>query len=40
MTADKVIPNLLMRCATCHGRTFQDGGLDLRTHTAILRGGE
>ena len=40
VTADDVIPILLMRCASCHGRNFQDGGLDLRTYESILAGGE
>ncbi|MEZ6050974.1 MAG: PSD1 and planctomycete cytochrome C domain-containing protein [Planctomycetaceae bacterium] len=35
-----VIPILLLRCATCHGRQTQEAGLDLRTKAAILQGGK
>ncbi|MCA9023998.1 MAG: PSD1 domain-containing protein [Planctomycetaceae bacterium] len=35
-----VIPILLLRCATCHGRQTQEAGLDLRTKAAMLKGGK
>ncbi len=35
-----VIPILLRRCMVCHGRHRQEGGLDLRTKAAMLRGGK
>lgn len=34
-----VLPILLAHCTKCHGRTRQEGGLDLRSREAILRGG-
>ena len=35
-----VIPLLLLRCTACHGTRRQEGGLDLRTRAAMLRGGK
>ena len=35
-----VIPILLLRCTACHGRHKQEGGLDLRSREAMLRGGK
>jgi hypothetical protein len=35
-----VQPILLLRCTTCHGARQQQGGLDLRNKTAMLRGGK
>ncbi len=35
-----VIPILLRRCTVCHGARVQEGGLDLRTKAAMLRGGK
>ena len=35
-----VLPILLLRCVTCHGPQRQDGGLDLRSKQAMLRGGK
>lgn len=29
-----------MRCVVCHGKRLQQGGLDLRTHAARMRGGK
>lgn len=34
-----VFPILLLRCVTCHGRQKQEGGLDLRSRAAMLKGG-
>jgi hypothetical protein len=39
-TQHDVIPILLRRCTVCHGRTICEGGLDLRTKAAMLRGGK
>ena len=33
-------PLLLLRCAVCHGLRTQEGGLDLRTRTSMLKGGK
>ena len=33
-------PLLLLRCAVCHGLRTQEGGLDLRTRTGLLKGGK
>jgi hypothetical protein len=35
-----VIPILLRRCTVCHGAHRQEGGLDLRSTAAMLRGGK
>ena len=35
-----VLPIVLLRCTTCHGPQRQDGGLDLRTRAAMLKGGK
>jgi mono/diheme cytochrome c family protein len=35
-----VLPILLRRCTVCHGLHRQEGGLDLRTKAAMLRGGK
>jgi hypothetical protein len=35
-----VVPILLRRCTVCHGLHRQEGGLDLRTRAAMLRGGK
>ncbi len=39
-TEQDVIPIMLLRCAACHGRSFQEGELDLRTRASILKGGK
>jgi cytochrome c553 len=39
-TQHDVLPILLRRCTACHGRHRQEGGLDLRTKSAMLRGGK
>jgi mono/diheme cytochrome c family protein len=40
VTQHDVIPILLRRCAACHGARRREGGLDLRTRAAMLRGGK
>ncbi|MDB5314155.1 MAG: putative rane protein [Gemmataceae bacterium] len=40
VTQHDVIPIMLRRCTACHGRHRQEGGLDLRTKAAMLRGGK
>lgn len=35
-----IIPIMLLRCTVCHGRGLQEGGLDLRTPAAMLKGGQ
>src|SRR5262245_27289047 len=40
VTQHDVVPILLRRCAACHGLHRQEGGLDLRTKSAMLRGGK
>ena len=39
-TYDDIIPVVLNHCTACHGLRRQEGGLDLRTHESILRGGK
>jgi mono/diheme cytochrome c family protein len=39
-TQHDVIPILLRRCTVCHGARQREGGLDLRTKAALLRGGK
>jgi len=40
LTQHDVIPILLRSCTTCHGLRRREGGLDLRTISAMLRGGK
>jgi hypothetical protein len=40
LTEHTVIPIMLRHCTPCHGLTRQDARLDLRTRTAMLRGGK
>ena len=40
VTQHDVIPILLLRCTACHGRHKQEGGLDLRSKAALLKGGK
>jgi len=40
VTEASVIPIFQMRCVTCHGKRKQEGGLDLRTQAARLKGGK
>ena len=35
-----VLPIVLLRCTVCHGGRLQEGGLDLRTPAAMIRGGD
>ncbi len=35
-----VIPVLLTHCSSCHGAQRREGGLDLRTKAALLKGGK
>jgi hypothetical protein len=38
--ADDVLPILLRHCASCHGSTEPEAGLDVRTRESLLRGGK
>ncbi len=40
ITEKDVLPIFLMRCAVCHGKRKQEGGLDLRTIAGRLKGGQ
>lgn len=40
VTADDVIPILQRRCVICHGGSYRDGELDLRTVVSIKKGGK
>jgi hypothetical protein len=40
VTQHDVTPILLRRCTVCHGLHRREGGLDLRSKTAMLRGGK
>ena len=40
VTQHDVLPFVLLRCATCHGRLRQEGGLDLRSKASMLKGGK
>jgi len=40
VTEDDVIPIVLLRCAPCHGARHREGGLDLRSRAAMLKGGK
>lgn len=35
-----IVPLMLRRCVMCHGPEYQFGGLDVRGHEKLLRGGE
>ena len=39
VTQHDAIPVLLRRCVMCHGQDAREGGLDLRTKSAMLAGG-
>jgi mono/diheme cytochrome c family protein len=40
VTQEDIIPILLRRCTVCHGPREREGGLDLRSKAAMLRGGK
>jgi mono/diheme cytochrome c family protein len=40
VTQHDALPILRRRCTACHGAHRQEGGLDLRTRSAMLRGGK
>lgn len=40
ITQHDVLPIVLLRCTTCHGPRRKEGGLDLRTPTAMRKGGK
>ena len=40
VTEHDVIPIMYLRCTVCHGLRRQEGGLDLRTRAAMLKGGK
>jgi mono/diheme cytochrome c family protein len=40
LTQHDVLPILLRRCTVCHGLRRREGGLDLRSKAAMLRGGK
>lgn len=40
VTQHDVLPILLRRCIVCHGLRRQEGGLDLRTKSSMLKGGQ
>ena len=35
-----VLPTLMLRCATCHGRQVQEGEFDIRSVATMLKGGK
>src|ERR1700680_1168040 len=35
-----IVPMMLMHCTVCHDGRTQEGGLDLRTRAAMLKGGK
>ncbi|MEO1994063.1 MAG: DUF1553 domain-containing protein [Planctomycetaceae bacterium] len=39
ITQHDVLPIVLLRCTVCHGPRRQEGGVDLRTPTAMRKGG-
>jgi mono/diheme cytochrome c family protein len=40
VTQHDILPILLRRCTVCHGRRRKEGGLDLLTKAAMVRGGK
>ncbi len=40
LTLQEIVPIVLLRCAVCHGLRRQEGGLDLHTREAMLKGGK
>src|SRR5882672_513499 len=40
ITQNDVIPIVLLRCTVCHGGRTQEGEVDLRNRSSMLRGGK
>ncbi len=40
VTDERIVPLMLLRCATCHGERRREADLDLRTPEGMLRGGK
>jgi cytochrome c553/mono/diheme cytochrome c family protein len=40
VTYHEILPIVLLRCTSCHGRQRQEGGLDLRSRASMLKGGK
>lgn len=40
ITQHDIVPLMLLRCAACHGGRRKEGGLDLRSKAAMLKGGK
>lgn len=40
VTQHDIVPLMYLRCTVCHGSRRQEGGLDLRTRSSMLKGGK
>jgi len=40
VTQHRIVPLMLLRCTACHGGRRREAGLDLRTKSAMLKGGK
>ena len=40
LRADDILPILFLRCTACHGPGREDGGLNLSSQEAMLKGGK
>lgn len=40
VTAEQIVPLMLLRCSACHGGRRTEAGLDLRTRDSLLKGGK
>jgi hypothetical protein len=40
VTQNDIVPIMLVRCTVCHGGRRQEGGMDLRSRAAMLKGGK
>ena len=40
LTADDILPIMFLRCTACHGPAREDGGLNLSSREAMLKGGK
>jgi cytochrome c553 len=40
LTENDILPSLLQHCTVCHGARKKEGGLDLRSRAAMLKGGK